>query len=103
MGLSRPDSAGLWSGESKVASFAVLRLQTMKQSVPFNSSHKVGLFVAASLLILTWYLLLQAMPPAAHASGRPGYRHEAEYNAIARWERNQEIYVPFVTSDPAWG
>jgi len=75
----------------------------MKQSVPFNSTQKVVLFVAASLLVVTWYLLLQAMPPAAHASGRPGYRHEAEYNAIARWERNREIYVPFVTSDPAWG
>jgi len=75
----------------------------MKHSVPLHNTHQVGLFVATTLLVVAWYLLLQAMSPVVQASGRPGYGHEAEYNATARWERNQELYVPFVTSDPAWG
>lgn len=61
----------------------------------------IGLAIAATAAVLVWTGFYGNL--IAGASSRPGYQGEAEYNALDRWGVDTDMYLPFVSSDPAWG
>jgi len=63
----------------------------------------IGLAAAATATVLVWIGLYATDIPVAEASSRPGYQGEAEYNAFDKWDVDSNLYLPFVSSDPAWG
>jgi len=63
----------------------------------------VGLAAAALAAVLAWTGFYGAAIPVAEASSRPGYQGEAEYNALNTGDVGDPLYLPFVSTDPAWG
>ncbi len=72
-----------------------------------NDAHKekiiTGLIPVIALAIAAGLVLLCAATLVAEAASQPKYQDEAEYNAWNKWDRDTEVYVPFVNSDPARG
>lgn len=62
-----------------------------------------GLMPMIAVALVAGTILFCTAIPGAEAASRSGYQGEAEYNAWSEWQPATEVYVPFVTSNPAWG